>query len=170
MPSHTFLCGRWERIHVWGPIMGSPSAGASAPSHSFALHPPSSQVEVITPEDHMGDVIGDLNSRRGMVNKFEDKPGKMKLVSVSRGGWGLEGGRWREETAQQYKGTRGAVPLAGSVLLYVWCILRTFIVRAHTQRAVHVCFCQQRVPQQLRARHVRTHPVQVLARMQLPNN
>jgi elongation factor G len=40
------------------------------------------QVEVITPEDHMGDVIGDLNSRRGMVNKFEDKPGGMKLVQA----------------------------------------------------------------------------------------
>jgi len=40
------------------------------------------QVEVITPEDHMGDVIGDLNSRRGMVNKFDDKPGGMKLVQV----------------------------------------------------------------------------------------
>lgn len=31
----------------------------------------------------MGDVIGDLNSRRGIVNKFEDKPGSMKLVSAS---------------------------------------------------------------------------------------
>lgn len=40
------------------------------------------QVEVVTPEDHMGDVIGDLNSRRGMVNKFEDKPGGMKLVQA----------------------------------------------------------------------------------------
>jgi hypothetical protein len=30
---------------------------------------PVMKVEVITPEDHMGDVIGDLNSRRGMVNK-----------------------------------------------------------------------------------------------------
>jgi elongation factor G len=39
-------------------------------------------VEVVTPEDHMGDVIGDLNSRRGMVNKFEDKPGGMKLVQA----------------------------------------------------------------------------------------
>lgn len=28
---------------------------------------PVMKVEVITPEDHMGDVIGDLNSRRGMV-------------------------------------------------------------------------------------------------------
>ena len=104
---------------------------------------PVMKVEVITPEDHMGDVIGgwpvllctqprehvglgggagpdspvaaiwcrrpacmrarialdwapitrpplpplpfpagDLNSRRGMVNKFEDKPGSMKLVQV----------------------------------------------------------------------------------------
>lgn len=30
----------------------------------------------------MGDVIGDLNSRRGMVNKFEDKPGGMKMVQA----------------------------------------------------------------------------------------
>lgn len=35
----------------------------------------------MTPEDHMGDVIGDLNSRRGVINKFEDKPANMKLVS-----------------------------------------------------------------------------------------
>ena len=26
------------------------------------------RVEVVTPEDYMGDVIGDLNSRRGQVN------------------------------------------------------------------------------------------------------
>ena len=31
------------------------------------------QVEVTTPEEHMGDVIGDLNSRRGMVGEFVDK-------------------------------------------------------------------------------------------------
>eukprot|EP00879_Flechtneria_rotunda_P006519 GHRR01006851.1.p1 GENE.GHRR01006851.1~~GHRR01006851.1.p1 ORF type:complete len:561 (+),score=216.12 GHRR01006851.1:1417-3099(+) len=43
---------------------------------------PVMKVEVITPEDHMGDVIGDLNSRRGMVNKFDDKPGGMKLVQA----------------------------------------------------------------------------------------
>ncbi|KAI8468230.1 MAG: chloroplast elongation factor G [Monoraphidium minutum] len=43
---------------------------------------PVMKVEVVTPEDHMGDVIGDLNSRRGMVNKFEDKPGGMKLVQA----------------------------------------------------------------------------------------
>jgi elongation factor G len=43
---------------------------------------PVMKVEVITPEDHMGDVIGDLNSRRGLIQKFEDKPGKMKLVTA----------------------------------------------------------------------------------------
>ena len=32
-------------------------------------------VEVITPEDYMGDVIGDLNSRRGQVNAMEDRSG-----------------------------------------------------------------------------------------------
>jgi elongation factor G len=35
---------------------------------------------VLTPEDHMGDVIGDLNSRRGMVEGFDDRPGGMKMV------------------------------------------------------------------------------------------
>ncbi|GFH24222.1 elongation factor G, chloroplastic [Haematococcus lacustris] len=44
---------------------------------------PIMKVEVITPEDHMGDVIGDLNSRRGLINKFEDKAANMKLVSAS---------------------------------------------------------------------------------------
>lgn len=31
----------------------------------------------------MGDVIGDLNSRRGMINKLDDKPGGMKMVNAS---------------------------------------------------------------------------------------
>jgi elongation factor G len=33
----------------------------------------------VTPEDHLGDVIGDLNSRRGMINTFGDKPGGLKV-------------------------------------------------------------------------------------------
>ena len=47
------------------------------------------QVEVVTPEDHMGDVIGDLNSRRGLVQEFTDKPGGMKVC----GRGGRAGGR-----------------------------------------------------------------------------
>lgn len=34
---------------------------------------PIMKLEVITPEEHMGDVIGDLNRRRGMVEGFENK-------------------------------------------------------------------------------------------------
>jgi elongation factor G len=43
---------------------------------------PVMKVEVITPEDHLGDVIGDLNSRRGQVSAFGDKPGGMKVVNA----------------------------------------------------------------------------------------
>jgi elongation factor G len=43
---------------------------------------PIMKVEVVTPEDHMGDVIGDLNSRRGMVGEFIDKPGGLKLIKA----------------------------------------------------------------------------------------
>ena len=31
------------------------------------------KVEVVTPEDFMGDVIGDLNSRRGQVGSTEPR-------------------------------------------------------------------------------------------------
>eukprot|EP00271_Cylindrocystis_brebissonii_P021883 TRINITY_DN813_c0_g1_i1.p1 TRINITY_DN813_c0_g1~~TRINITY_DN813_c0_g1_i1.p1 ORF type:complete len:785 (-),score=184.26 TRINITY_DN813_c0_g1_i1:812-3166(-) len=42
---------------------------------------PVMKVEVITPEEHMGDVIGDLNGRRGQIESFGDKPGGMKVVT-----------------------------------------------------------------------------------------
>ena len=44
---------------------------------------PIMKVEVTTPEDHMGDVIGDLNSRRGLVAEFIDKPAGIKLIKAS---------------------------------------------------------------------------------------
>ena len=34
---------------------------------------PIMNVEVVTPEDYMGDVIGDLNSRRGQVSESEKR-------------------------------------------------------------------------------------------------
>ncbi len=37
-------------------------------------------VEVETPEDFMGNVVGDLNSRRGMIQGMEDMPGGGKVV------------------------------------------------------------------------------------------
>lgn len=38
------------------------------------------KVEVTTPEEFMGDVIGDLNSRRGRIEAMEDLQGNAKLV------------------------------------------------------------------------------------------
>ena len=38
-------------------------------------------VEVVTPEEYMGDVIGDLNSRRGKVGKMEQR-GNLQVVSA----------------------------------------------------------------------------------------
>jgi elongation factor G len=32
-------------------------------------------VEVVTPEENMGDVIGDLNSRRGIIQAMEERGG-----------------------------------------------------------------------------------------------
>jgi len=46
------------------------------------LMEPMMKVEVITPEEHMGDVIGDINSRRGMVGELGER-GNMKVVRAS---------------------------------------------------------------------------------------
>ncbi|CAH9119981.1 unnamed protein product [Cuscuta europaea] len=43
---------------------------------------PIMRVEVVTPEEHLGDVIGDLNSRRGQINNFGEKPGGLKVVDA----------------------------------------------------------------------------------------
>ncbi len=41
---------------------------------------PVMKVEVTTPEDFMGDIIGDLNSRRGRIDKMEDLAAGTKLI------------------------------------------------------------------------------------------
>jgi elongation factor G len=44
---------------------------------------PLMKVEVVTPEDYMGDVMGDLNRRRGVVSGMEDAvSGKIIRASV----------------------------------------------------------------------------------------
>ena len=39
-------------------------------------------VEVVTPEEYMGDVIGDLNSRRGQVNSMDDRSGAKVVKAI----------------------------------------------------------------------------------------
>jgi elongation factor G len=47
------------------------------------LMEPVMRVEVVTPEDYMGDVVGDLNRRRGLIQGMEDIPaGKVINASV----------------------------------------------------------------------------------------
>ena len=43
---------------------------------------PMMAVEVRTPEEYMGDVIGDLNSRRGQIQSMEDASGVKVVAAV----------------------------------------------------------------------------------------
>ena len=42
---------------------------------------PIMKVEVVTPEDYMGDIIGDLNSRRGQISSMDDR-GNAKVINA----------------------------------------------------------------------------------------
>jgi elongation factor G len=49
---------------------------------SPVLLEPMMAVEVETPEDYMGNVMGDLSGRRGIVHGMEDSAGGIKLVKA----------------------------------------------------------------------------------------
>jgi elongation factor G len=64
-------------------IAGSMCFKEGAKNAGVVLLEPMMKVEVATPEEYMGDVIGDLNSRRGMVSGMEDGPaGKIVRAEV----------------------------------------------------------------------------------------
>lgn len=56
-------------------IAGSQAFKDGARRASPVLLEPMMSVEVTTPEDYMGDVIGDLNSRRGQIQAMEERHG-----------------------------------------------------------------------------------------------
>jgi len=56
-------------------IAGSMAFKDAARKADPVLLEPLMAVEVTTPEDHMGDVIGDLNSRRGQIQAMEERGG-----------------------------------------------------------------------------------------------
>lgn len=62
-------------------IAGSMAFKEGAKKASPVILEPMMKCEVITPEDWMGDVIGDLNSRRGRVAGMDERAG-MKVVSA----------------------------------------------------------------------------------------
>ena len=64
-------------------IAGSMAMREGAELADPALLEPMMKVEVVTPEDYMGDVMGDLNRRRGLVQGMDDSPaGKIINASV----------------------------------------------------------------------------------------
>jgi len=54
----------------------------ACPKAGPVLMEPIMKVEVVTPEESMGDVIGDLNKRRGMVQGMEDARSGAKIVKA----------------------------------------------------------------------------------------
>lgn len=64
-------------------IAGSMAFKQGAIKAKAVLLEPIMSVEVVTPEDYMGDVMGDLNRRRGLVQGMEDSPaGKIVRAEV----------------------------------------------------------------------------------------
>jgi elongation factor G len=61
-------------------IAGSMGFRAGALKAKPALLEPMMKVEVVSPEDYMGDVMGDLNRRRGMVQGMDDGVGGIKII------------------------------------------------------------------------------------------
>ncbi len=55
-------------------IAASQALKKYAPEANPVVMEPVMKVEVVTPEDYMGDVMGDLNRRRGIVQGMEDTP------------------------------------------------------------------------------------------------
>ena len=62
-------------------IAGSMAFKNAAQIASPVLLEPIMKVEVVTPEDYMGDVMGDLNRRRGILQGMEDSPSG-KLINA----------------------------------------------------------------------------------------
>lgn len=63
-------------------LAGSLAARAGIKQANPVLLEPVMHVEVTTPEEFMGDIIGDLNSRRGRIEAMEDLMGGAKLIKA----------------------------------------------------------------------------------------
>ena len=55
---------------------------ASAKSAKAKIMEPLMKLEVLTPEENMGDIVGDLNRRRGQVNDMSDRAGSKVVKAV----------------------------------------------------------------------------------------
>lgn len=74
----TLLDGQYHEVdssEMAFKVAGSMAFKEAARKASPAIFEPMMAVEVMTPEDYMGDVIGDLNSRRGQIQAMEERAG-----------------------------------------------------------------------------------------------
>jgi len=74
----TLLDGQYHEVdssEMAFKVAGSMALKEAARKANPALLEPMMAVEVTTPEDYMGDVIGDLNSRRGQIQAMEERAG-----------------------------------------------------------------------------------------------
>jgi elongation factor G len=74
----TLLDGQYHEVdssEMAFKIAGSMALKAAARKAQAVLLEPMMAVEVTTPEENMGDVIGDLNSRRGQIQAMEERGG-----------------------------------------------------------------------------------------------
>lgn len=62
-------------------IAGSMAFREAAKKAKPVLLEPTMSIEVVSPEEYMGDVIGDLNSRRGKIQNIERR-GKMQVIKA----------------------------------------------------------------------------------------
>ena len=63
-------------------IAGSMAFKDACRKANACLLEPIMKVSVIVPEDYMGDVIGDLNSRRGQIQGMEGRPGAQQIDAL----------------------------------------------------------------------------------------
>ena len=63
-------------------IAGSMALKEAARKAGPVILEPMMAVEVTTPEDYMGDVIGDLNSRRGQIQQVEERSGSRVIKAL----------------------------------------------------------------------------------------
>ena len=63
-------------------IAGSMALSAAVKKATPVLLEPIMTVEVVIPEQYMGDVVGDLNGRRGLIEEMDDRTGGIKVVTA----------------------------------------------------------------------------------------
>ena len=69
------LSTRWIQMQLSFELAAKMAYRHAMPKANPVLLEPIMKLEVVTPEENMGDVVGDLNRRRGKIEGMDDKAG-----------------------------------------------------------------------------------------------